>query len=641
MKKELQQSALSQIQLTLELSPEARKPRGGRKSSSSRSMESGSSPSTASSTPRSKLSLDETMVSRPTIQEEEASKPKQKATARATSGYNTSSESGSTAGSKSYESADSKSERQRARSSSGPPKAKRKGKKPPSAPPPKSSEEPFKGDVPPSPPRKAPESFFSEQFRHTPRPDVMQPSLQRSYASLIVSKSTISRQVNRPRPRQLNGVMVSAGARPSMGRKSKSERFMSGSIRSINSNSSPTHQPEDASSPQPEEDEKIIRSSNGKGLETPKRSKRILNVLRRSFSFSKKGPRRSKSESNVSITPRQDLSFFLNNPEKQQQPSAEQTVGTMSITERSSSSCNSNMLINSPLPPKESSPTKPTRSNSFFNLDRLRAEVGGPGLVQGAEGLPIVDPQWMAEVVKGSVSPGLGGHLEQMEQENEHAEKDVDEASDIISLPAENVPATRKVSRSKSSSRKQSNKPRNMRRSSPNSKGQSVSFHAVIIRDYERCVGDNPAVSSGPPISLGWDYLTNREVSVDHYEADIRLSGPRTRKDFFLTPQKRFHILLDEWGFCVREICRAKDEAAEIKYQRHQSCFGEGSVPILSSGSPTKSPSLLVKKQGSRSSGNSSKPAYNTMLPPPSPSPSQAQDRWKTSCPASPNAVTA
>ena len=180
-----------------------------------------------------------------------------------------------------------------------------------------------------------------------------------------------------------------------------------------------------------------------------------------------------------------------------------------------------------------------------------------------------------------------------------------------------------------------------MRRSPPNSKGQSVSFHTVIIREYGRCVGDNPAVSSGPPISLGWDYLPNREVPVDLYESDIRPSGPRTRKDFFLTPQKRFHILLDEWGFCVQEICRAKDEAAEIKCQRHRSCFGEGSVPIFSSGSP-KSSSIMKKKKGRRSSGNSSKPAHNTMSPAPSsPVPTQAQDRWKTSCPASPNAATA
>jgi hypothetical protein len=433
----------------------------------------------------------------------------------------------------------------------------------------------------------------------------------------------------------------------------------SGTRSSDNSNSSPSQQPEDDASPppqqqqQPEEDEKmIIKSSNGTGLETPKRSKRILNGLRRSFSFSKKGPSRSKSDSKGSltpITPRRDLSSFLKNPVKQQhqqQPSTEQlTVSTVSTTDHSSSTRNSMLLmIDSPLPPQENS--------SFFNLACLRAELDDTGLVEGAEGMPIVDPQQlMTEVFKkgsgsGSGCPSLGGHLEQMEQENEQAEKDIEEASDIISLPpADSVPAAiRKVSRRKSSSKKH-NKPRSMRRSSPNSKGQSVSFHTVIIREYERCVGDNPAVNSGPPISLGWDYLPDREVPVDHYESEIRPSGPRTRKDFFLTPQKRFHILLDEWGFCVQDICRAKDEAAEIKYQRQQSCFGEGPVPTLSSGGPKSS--LIKKKKGSRSSGNSSstlvrnRHSNRNIVPPPPPSPTRAQDRWKTSCPASPAALSA
>jgi hypothetical protein len=720
MKKEIQESTLSQVQLlTLELSPpEARKPRGGRKPSSFRSLESGFSPRNPSSfrllesgfspstapssrTPRkSKLSLDqmvEEIYPAPPIQQEEEvdTRPRRKsAPARASSDSVTSSrrESGcssSTAGSKSSELAASKPERRRARSSSRSRNPKRKGKKEP-PPTPKSSEELLKGDAPPTPPRKAPESPTSTHLQHTPRPDVMQqPSMPRRSVSLvIVSKSTMSRQLNRPPPpRQLNGVMVpgraGASPRPSMGRKSLSQRFMrsvssrsinsSVSSRSINSKSSPPQQPEDASPPQPGEDQekKIVKCSNGKGLETPKRSKRILNGLRRSFSFIKKEPIRSKSDSKKQgsmITPRRgDLSSFLNSPEKQRQPSTEnKTVSTMSITEHSFSA--RIYVIDSPLVPpqqKSSSPTKPTRRNSFFNLEHPPVEELGGGLglvVEGAEGLlPIVDPQWrMAEVVKGSSgtrsrgSPptSLGGHLEQMEQENEQAEKDIEEASDIISLPMDNVPATRKVSRSKSFSKKQSKKPRSMRRlrSSPNSRGQSVSFHTVIIREYGRCVGDNPAVSSGPPISLGWDYLPNREVSVDHYESNIRPLGPRTRKDFFLPPQKRFHILLDEWGFCVQEICRAKDEAAKINYQRHQSCFDQDPVPTgsPSTSTSTKSCSLIKKKKGHRSitassggSGNSSKPARNTIPPPPPPSPTQAQDRWNTSCPASPHAVTA
>ena len=102
-----------------------------------------------------------------------------------------------------------------------------------------------------------------------------------------------------------------------------------------------------------------------------------------------------------------------------------------------------------------------------------------------------------------------------------------------------------------------------------------VSFDAVLVREYERSVGDNPAVSSGVPIGLGWTYARTESMEIDVYETHVRKQGPRTRKDFFLTPQQRFHMLLDEWGFSVRDICRAKDEASEVRYQRHVSVFGE------------------------------------------------------------------
>jgi len=98
-----------------------------------------------------------------------------------------------------------------------------------------------------------------------------------------------------------------------------------------------------------------------------------------------------------------------------------------------------------------------------------------------------------------------------------------------------------------------------------------VCFDRVTIREYERAIGDSPAVSSGPPIGLDWGYYNAREYDVEVFENHIRLPGPRTRRHFFLSPQKRFHMLLDEWGYSVQEICHAKDEAAEIRRWRHLS----------------------------------------------------------------------
>jgi hypothetical protein len=113
-------------------------------------------------------------------------------------------------------------------------------------------------------------------------------------------------------------------------------------------------------------------------------------------------------------------------------------------------------------------------------------------------------------------------------------------------------------------------------------KRHTVGFGTVTIREYARSVGDNPSVSSGTPIGLGWSYFEPTVVNVDSFETVVRKPGPRTRKDFHLTAQKRFHLLLDEWGYTVQEIGEAKKDAAEIRKLRQISVFGDGEVQSMS-----------------------------------------------------------
>ena len=40
----------------------------------------------------------------------------------------------------------------------------------------------------------------------------------------------------------------------------------------------------------------------------------------------------------------------------------------------------------------------------------------------------------------------------------------------------------------------------------PTIKETRVKFTDVTVRSYELCMGDNPSVSSGPPIGLDWVY---------------------------------------------------------------------------------------------------------------------------------------
>jgi hypothetical protein len=108
-------------------------------------------------------------------------------------------------------------------------------------------------------------------------------------------------------------------------------------------------------------------------------------------------------------------------------------------------------------------------------------------------------------------------------------------------------------------------------RSIPLERRRAVGFGTVMVREYARSIGDNPSVSSGTPIGLDWSYFEPTLVDIDTFEADIRKPGPRTRKDFYLPAQKRFHILLDDWGYSVQEIGNARNIAAEIRKLRQMS----------------------------------------------------------------------
>jgi len=85
---------------------------------------------------------------------------------------------------------------------------------------------------------------------------------------------------------------------------------------------------------------------------------------------------------------------------------------------------------------------------------------------------------------------------------------------------------------------------------------------------YQRTIGDNPSCSSGPPISIGWHYLSSYEISVDEYEKQRRGGG--NRKAFHLSPSKRSRFL-SEWEISEDDIAKAEHETSYIQYCRQKS----------------------------------------------------------------------
>lgn len=55
--------------------------------------------------------------------------------------------------------------------------------------------------------------------------------------------------------------------------------------------------------------------------------------------------------------------------------------------------------------------------------------------------------------------------------------------------------------------------------STSSSSARSVSFSTVEIRQYERVLGDNPSCSSGPSISIGWNYDQDKTVVKKVFDA--------------------------------------------------------------------------------------------------------------------------
>jgi hypothetical protein len=113
------------------------------------------------------------------------------------------------------------------------------------------------------------------------------------------------------------------------------------------------------------------------------------------------------------------------------------------------------------------------------------------------------------------------------------------------------------------------------------SRRKDVGFGTVTVREYARSVGDNPSVGTGTPIGLDWAYYKPSTMPVDYFEDYVRKVGHRTRQDFYLTEEQRFHLLLDEWGYSVEEIMDAKKVATHTRYLRQVSLIGEEQMAAM------------------------------------------------------------
>lgn len=99
------------------------------------------------------------------------------------------------------------------------------------------------------------------------------------------------------------------------------------------------------------------------------------------------------------------------------------------------------------------------------------------------------------------------------------------------------------------------------------------SFSSVDIREHERVAGDNPCVTSGVPLSIGWGYLQHEPISLDDYEEH---KGPARDKIEMMVPAKvRRSMLRDEFGVSIPEINASMKEVNITKKQRRHTVATE------------------------------------------------------------------
>ena len=109
-------------------------------------------------------------------------------------------------------------------------------------------------------------------------------------------------------------------------------------------------------------------------------------------------------------------------------------------------------------------------------------------------------------------------------------------------------------------------------------RAKKVAFDTVQIRTYSTILGDHPACSDGPPLSLGWSYDRRLRVcSVDAFEsgrAPCRCTGMDDAERLALSRAERRSILRDRLGYSERELREAEHCKFYRQMEREETLHG-------------------------------------------------------------------
>mmetsp|Transcript_15751 Transcript_15751/g.36288 ORF Transcript_15751/g.36288 Transcript_15751/m.36288 type:complete len:427 (+) Transcript_15751:461-1741(+) len=108
------------------------------------------------------------------------------------------------------------------------------------------------------------------------------------------------------------------------------------------------------------------------------------------------------------------------------------------------------------------------------------------------------------------------------------------------------------------------------------SKGKELrrcTFSSIDIREHERIAGDNPCVSSGVPLSIGWGFVQHDPIEFDFYQT--HKAPGRSKIEMMVPAEVRKQMLRDEFQVPVKELNDSMKEVTITKRQRRQTNASE------------------------------------------------------------------
>lgn len=104
---------------------------------------------------------------------------------------------------------------------------------------------------------------------------------------------------------------------------------------------------------------------------------------------------------------------------------------------------------------------------------------------------------------------------------------------------------------------------------------KKVIFDDVEIREYPHILGDNPAVSEGVPLTIGWKPINSYSIDIDLFESMRCPIRRRGRKQLLISSMRRVQSLV-EAGYSLEKIGETIVNVDKARHLRFESATESG-----------------------------------------------------------------